>query len=51
MNALLQIAGQDATPTGGQVREDLVTGDATPTGGGENAILRTAGQEPKKKIK
>ena len=32
MNALLQIAGQDATPTGGQVREDPVTGDATPTG-------------------
>ena len=35
MNAILQIAGQDATPTGGQVREDLVTGDATPTGGRE----------------
>ena len=32
MNALLQIAGQDAPPTGGQVREDPVTGDAPPTG-------------------
>ena len=35
MNAILQIAGQDATPTGGQVREDPVTGDAPPTGGRE----------------
>ena len=49
MNALLQIAGQDAPPTGGK-SEDPVTG-CPAYRGGENAILRTAGQEPKQKIK